>query len=196
MVFILDDVVIKQFQYVCFKDGFDLDEVDDFFDEIVIEWCKVFEENVELKVKLVVYEFGVVFEVVMVVFVVEVLVFVVEVFVEFVLIGFVIVIVGIIELVQCLYDEYVVEGEVKCNQFIIEVEVEVVCICIEVEVKQCEEIVCFECECNMFEVCIIELCNFECDYCLQLCGYIEGQFCDFDEKLVFMDLMFVFVIGL
>ena len=53
-----DDVVTKQFQHVRFKDGFDPDEVDDFLDEIVIEWRKALEENVELKAKLAAYESG------------------------------------------------------------------------------------------------------------------------------------------
>ena len=35
-----DDVVTKQFQHVRFKEGFDPDEVDDFLDEIVVEWRK------------------------------------------------------------------------------------------------------------------------------------------------------------
>ncbi len=53
-----DDVVTKQFQHVRFKDGFDPDEVDDFLDEIVIEWRKALEENAELKAKLAAYESG------------------------------------------------------------------------------------------------------------------------------------------
>ncbi|MDQ0641947.1 DivIVA domain-containing protein [Microbacterium murale] len=53
-----DDVVTKQFQHVRFKDGFDPDEVDDFLDEIVVEWRKALEENAELKTKLAAYESG------------------------------------------------------------------------------------------------------------------------------------------
>src|SRR5690554_1832057 len=53
-----DDVVTKQFQHVRFKDGFDPDEVDDFLDEIVVEWRKALEENAELKAKLASYESG------------------------------------------------------------------------------------------------------------------------------------------
>ncbi|MFC9985630.1 DivIVA domain-containing protein, partial [Microbacterium keratanolyticum] len=51
-----DDVVTKQFQHVRFKDGFDPDEVDDFLDEIVVEWRKALEENVELKAKIAALE--------------------------------------------------------------------------------------------------------------------------------------------
>ena len=47
-----DDVVTKQFQHVRFKEGFDPDEVDDFLDEIVVEWRKTIAENDELKAKL------------------------------------------------------------------------------------------------------------------------------------------------
>src|SRR5690606_18002422 len=53
-----DDVVHKEFQHVRFKDGFDPDEVDDFLDEIVIEWRKALDENAELKAKLAEYESG------------------------------------------------------------------------------------------------------------------------------------------
>ncbi len=53
-----DDVVTKQFQHVRFKEGFDPDEVDDFLDEIVVEWRKSIAENDELKAKLAAYESG------------------------------------------------------------------------------------------------------------------------------------------
>ncbi|MGX9346548.1 DivIVA domain-containing protein [Microbacterium sp. KNMS] len=53
-----DDVVTKQFQHVRFKEGFDPDEVDDFLDEIVVEWRKTIEENEQLKAKLAQYESG------------------------------------------------------------------------------------------------------------------------------------------
>jgi DivIVA domain-containing protein len=53
-----DDVVTKQFQHVRFKEGFDPDEVDDFLDEIVVEWRKALTENEELKAKLAAYESG------------------------------------------------------------------------------------------------------------------------------------------
>lgn len=47
-----DDVVHKQFRHVRFKEGFDPDEVDDFLDEIVVEWRKTIAENEELKARL------------------------------------------------------------------------------------------------------------------------------------------------
>lgn len=53
-----EDVVTKQFQHVRFKEGFDPDEVDDFLDEIVVEWRKTIAENDELKAKLATYESG------------------------------------------------------------------------------------------------------------------------------------------
>ena len=53
-----DDVVTKQFQHVRFKEGFDPDEVDDFLDEIVVEWRKTIAENEELKAKLAAFESG------------------------------------------------------------------------------------------------------------------------------------------
>ena len=53
-----EDVVTKQFQHVRFKEGFDPDEVDDFLDEIVVEWRKTIAENEELKAKLAAFESG------------------------------------------------------------------------------------------------------------------------------------------
>ena len=47
-----EDVVTKQFQHVRFKEGFDPDEVDDFLDEIVVEWRKTIAENEELKARV------------------------------------------------------------------------------------------------------------------------------------------------
>src|SRR6478609_5055741 len=53
-----DDVVTKQFQHVRFKEGFDPDEVDDFLDEIVVEWRKTIAENDELKARVAALESG------------------------------------------------------------------------------------------------------------------------------------------
>ncbi|MGB3375553.1 MAG: DivIVA domain-containing protein, partial [Microbacterium sp.] len=53
-----DDVVHKEFQHVRFKDGFDPEEVDDYLDEIVVEWRKTIDENNELKAKLAAFESG------------------------------------------------------------------------------------------------------------------------------------------
>ncbi|MEV9295983.1 DivIVA domain-containing protein, partial [Klebsiella quasipneumoniae] len=39
-------------------EGFDPDEVDDFLDEIVVEWRKTIAENEELKAKLAAFESG------------------------------------------------------------------------------------------------------------------------------------------
>src|SRR5690606_36759688 len=47
-----DDVVDKEFQYVRFNDGLDPDEVDDFLDEIVVEWRKTLDENTQLKARM------------------------------------------------------------------------------------------------------------------------------------------------
>lgn len=53
-----EDVVTKQFQHVRFKEGFDPDEVDDFLDEIVVEWRKTIEENEQLKARIAELEAG------------------------------------------------------------------------------------------------------------------------------------------
>src|SRR5690606_37844400 len=110
------DVVTKQFQHVRFKDGFDPDEVDDFLDEIVIEWRKALEENVELKAKLAAYETGAAPEAAAPAaapVATEAPAPVAEVAAEPAPTGSATATAGIIELAQRLHDEHVAEGEAK-----------------------------------------------------------------------------------
>lgn len=48
-----EDVVNKRFQSTKFREGYDQDEVDDFLDEIVVEFRRLNQENDELKQRLV-----------------------------------------------------------------------------------------------------------------------------------------------
>ena len=198
-----DDVVTKQFQHVRFKDGFDPDEVDDFLDEIVIEWRKALEENTELKAKLAAYESGAAPEAA------EPAAAtpeapaaeapaapVVEAPAEPAPSGSATATAGIIELAQRLHDEHVAEGEAKRNQLIADAENEVNRIRSEAEAKQREEAARLERERNTLEARITELRNFERDYRLQLRGYIEGQLRDLDEKSASTDSTPVSAIGL
>ena len=173
-----DDVVTKQFQHVRFKDGFDPDEVDDFLDEIVIEWRKALEENVELKAKLAAYESGAAPEAAAPAAAAPVA----EVPAEPAPTGSATATAGIIELAQRLHDEHVAEGEAKRNALIAEAETEVAHIRTEAEAKQREESARLERERNTLEARITELRNFERDYRSQLRGYIEGQLRELDEK--------------
>ncbi|WP_341974367.1 DivIVA domain-containing protein [Microbacterium sp. LTA6] len=195
-----DDVVTKQFQHVRFKDGFDPDEVDDFLDEIVIEWRKALEENVELKAKLAAYESGATPEAAApapaAVVEAPAPVAVAEVPVEPAASGSATATAGIIELAQRLHDEHVAEGEAKRNQLIAEAETEVSRIRGEAEAKQREETSRMERERNQLEARITELRNFERDYRNQLRGYIEGQLRDLDEKSASTDSTPVSAIGL
>lgn len=197
-----DDVVTKQFQHVRFKDGFDPDEVDDFLDEIVIEWRKALEENVELKAKLAAYESGAAPEAAepaaapAAPVVAEAPAPVAEVPAEPAPSGSATATAGIIELAQRLHDEHVAEGEAKRNQLISDAETEVGRIRSEAEVKQREEAARLERERNTLEARITELRNFERDYRSQLRGYIEGQLRDLDEKSASTDSTPVSAIGL
>lgn len=136
-----DDVVTKQFQHVRFKDGFDPDEVDDFLDEIVIEWRKALEENVELKAKLAAYESGAAPEAAApaAAEAPAAAAPVAEVPAEPAPTGSATATAGIIELAQRLHDEHVAEGEAKRNALIAEAETEVARIRTEAEAKQREE---------------------------------------------------------
>ncbi|MFK0241926.1 MULTISPECIES: DivIVA domain-containing protein [unclassified Microbacterium] len=192
-----DDVVTKQFQHVRFKDGFDPDEVDDFLDEIVIEWRKALEENVELKAKLAAYESGAAPEAAAPAAVeAPVPAPVAEVPAEPAPTGSATATAGIIELAQRLHDEHVAEGEAKRNALIAEAETEVARIRTEAEAKQREESARLERERNTLEARITELRNFERDYRSQLRGYIEGQLRELDEKSTSTDSTPVSAIGL
>ena len=175
-----DDVVTKQFQHVRFKDGFDPDEVDDFLDEIVIEWRKALEENAELKAKLAAYESGSTPAPAPVAEVPAPVVEAPTAPAAEVPTGSATATAGIIELAQRLHDEHVAEGEAKRNQLIAEAEGEVARIRSEAEAKQREESARLERERNTLEARITELRNFERDYRAQLRSYIEGQLRDLE----------------
>lgn len=196
-----DDVVTKQFQHVRFKDGFDPDEVDDFLDEIVVEWRKALEENADLKAKLAAYESGdkpaaeapaVVDEVPAPVAAAPAPAAAPQIESA----GSTTATAGIIELAQRLHDEHVAEGETKKKQLITEAESEVERIRTEAQAKQREESARLERERNTLEARITELRNFERDYRTQLRGYIEGQLRDLDEKSTTNDSTPVSAIGL
>ncbi|GAA1468100.1 DivIVA domain-containing protein [Microbacterium thalassium] len=172
-----DDVVTKQFQHVRFKEGFDPDEVDDFLDEIVVEWRKTIAENDELKAKLAEYEAG----------------------------GAPaaapapapapaaaapsmgamtgdapVASAGIIELAQRLHDEHVAEGRAKHDQLIAEAQTQASAIISEAETRHREEVSKLERERAGLESRITELRNFERDYRSQLRSYIEGKLRDLE----------------
>ncbi|UYO95917.1 DivIVA domain-containing protein [Microbacterium sp. M28] len=193
-----DDVVTKQFQHVRFKDGFDPDEVDDFLDEIVVEWRKALEENAELKSKLAAYESGEKAPAAAVVTEVPAPAAPAPAPAEPAKAAPIATTTtaGIIELAQRLHDEHVAEGETKRAQLIAEAEAEVEKIRSEAAAKQREESARLERERNTLEARITELRTFERDYRTQLRGYIEGQLRDLDEKSASTDSTPVSAIGL
>ncbi|MFE7844658.1 DivIVA domain-containing protein [Microbacterium sp. NPDC057407] len=176
-----DDVVTKQFQHVRFKEGFDPDEVDDFLDEIVVEWRKALAENEELKAKLAAYESGAApapaaepapatpapapvaetpapapAEAPGAASA------------------------GIIELAQRLHDEHVAEGRAQRDQLIADAKAQAASIISDAETRGREEVAKLERERAQLESRITELRNFERDYRSQLRSYIEGQLRDLD----------------
>ncbi|MDR2996563.1 MAG: DivIVA domain-containing protein [Microbacterium sp.] len=169
-----DDVVHKEFQHVRFKDGFDPDEVDDFLDEIVIEWRKALEENVELKAKLAAYESGeraaapaastptaapITHEVA----------------------GSATATAGIIELAQRLHDEHVAEGQAQRDKLVADARTQAASIVSEAEARGREEMARLEKDRTVLEGRITELRQFERDYRAQLRGFIEGHLRDLDS---------------
>ncbi|MDR2321315.1 DivIVA domain-containing protein [Microbacterium sp. NPDC089698] len=175
-----DDVVTKQFQHVRFKDGFDPDEVDDFLDEVVLEWRKALDENTELKAKLAAYESGEkaapVAEAPAAAAPAPVAAPVAETGAPAAATA------GIIELAQRLHDEHVAEGKSQRDQLIADAKAQASKILADAEQKQREETSRLERERNVLEGKITELHDFERSYRTQLRSYIEGQLRDLDEK--------------
>lgn len=195
-----DDVVTKQFQHVRFKEGFDPEEVDDFLDEIVVEWRKTIAENEELKAKLAAYESGamtpaaapeaseaareeapehdaapeVEAET--------------EVEVEAADVPAAAgaapaaTSAGIIELAQRLHDEHVADGVAQRDQLIAEAQATASRIVSEAEAKQREVAARQEKEQKQLEARIADLRQFERDYRSQLRSYIEGQLRDLETS--------------
>ena len=174
-----DDVVTKQFQHVRFKEGFDPDEVDDFLDEIVVEWRKALAENEELKAKLAAYESGAA----------PAPARAAEPVpapapapaapaAESAPSGAASA--GIIELAQRLHDEHVAEGRAQRDQLIADAKAQAAQIVSEAESRGRDEVARLDRERAQLESRISELRNFERDYRAQLRSYIEGQLRDLE----------------
>ena len=182
-----EDVVTKQFQHVRFKEGFDPDEVDDFLDEIVVEWRKTIAENEELKAKLAAYESGetpaeapapaaelapepVVSEVPAAEPAAEAPASAAPAAAS----------AGIIELAQRLHDEHVAEGKAQKEKLISEAQTEADTILNDARTKARDEMTRLESERGTLEARISELRQFERDYRVQLRGFIEEKLRDLD----------------
>ena len=183
-----EDVVTKQFQHVRFKEGFDPDEVDDFLDEIVVEWRKVIAENEELKAKLAAYESGAeapeatpaAAEVV------EEAPAAAEPIAEVpqsaapAVAPSVATSASIIDLAQRLHDEHVAEGLAKRDELVAEGQATATRLVSEAEETTREITERFDQERTVLESRISELRQFERDYRAQLRSYIEGKLRDLE----------------
>lgn len=184
-----DDVVTKQFQHVRFKEGFDPDEVDDFLDEIVVEWRKTIAENDELKAKLAAYESG------------AAPARAVEAAApapaaEAPTPAAPAASAGIIELAQRLHDEHVAEGVAQRDQLIADAKAQAASIVSEAETRGREELAKLDRERSSLEGRISELRNFERDYRAQLRSYIEGKLRDLETTATSSGAQPVSAIGL
>ncbi len=190
-----EDVVTKQFQHVRFKEGFDPDEVDDFLDEIVVEWRKVIAENEELKAKLAAYESGEAAPAAQTdaeaapageeAAVVEAVPAVAEPIVEVpqaapAVASSVSTSASIIDLAQRLHDEHVAEGQAKRDELIAEGQATATRLVADAEETTREITERFDKERTVLESRISELRQFERDYRAQLRSYIEGKLRDLE----------------
>jgi len=174
-----DDVVTKQFQHVRFKEGFDPDEVDDFLDEIVVEWRKTIAENDELKAKLAAYESGdapAPAPVAAPVAEPEPAAQAPQNAASPVATA------GIIELAQRLHDEHVAEGIAQRDKLIADAKAQAASIVNDAETRGREELGKLDRERTSLESRISELRNFERDYRAQLRSYIEGKLRDLETS--------------
>ena len=179
-----EDVVTKQFQHVRFKEGFDPDEVDDFLDEIVVEWRKTIAENEELKARVAELEAAAAAAPVAVVEaapVAESGAVVEEAPAPAAAAGSgAAASAGIIELAQRLHDEHVAEGQAQRDKLISDAQAQAASILAEAEAKGRDEIARLDAERATLETRISELRQFERDYRSQLRGFIEEKLRDLD----------------
>lgn len=177
-----DDVVTKQFQHVRFKEGFDPDEVDDFLDEIVVEWRKTLAENEELKARLAEYESGERPAAVEQPAAVEsVSAPVPAASEESAESASAMATAGIIELAQRLHDEHVAEGIAQRDQLIADAKAQAASILAEAETKGREETARLQKERAALEAGIGQLRQFERDYRSQLRELIESKLRELDS---------------
>ena len=179
-----EDVVTKQFQHVRFKEGFDPDEVDDFLDEIVVEWRKTIAENEELKARVAELEAAAAAAPVAVVEaapVAESGAVVEEAPAPAAAAGSgAAASAGIIELAQRLHDEHVAEGQAQRDKLISDAQAQAASIVADAEAKSRDEIARLDAERAPLETRIRELRQFERDYRALLRGFIEEKLRDLD----------------
>lgn len=177
-----EDVVTKQFQHVRFKEGFDPDEVDDFLDEIVVEWRKTIAENEELKARVAELEAAAApVAVVEAAPVAESGAVVEEGPAPAAAAGSgAAASAGIIELAQRLHDEHVAEGQAQRDKLISDAQAQAASIVADAEAKSRDEIARLDAERATLETRISELRQFERDYRSQLRGFIEEKLRDLD----------------
>jgi DivIVA domain-containing protein len=179
-----DDVVTKQFQHVRFKEGFDPDEVDDFLDEIVVEWRKTIAENDELKAKLAAAESGAAAAPAQAPAPQQVEA---PAPVEAPALAAgggepAAASAGIIELAQRLHDEHVAEGKATRDQLIADARTQAASIVADAEARGRDELARLDKERSTLENRITELRQFERDYRGQLRSFIEGKLRDLDTS--------------
>ncbi|GAA1987589.1 DivIVA domain-containing protein [Microbacterium pumilum] len=174
-----DDVVTKQFQHVRFKEGFDPDEVDDFLDEIVVEWRKAIAENDELKAKLATYESGATPEAPEAEPVAAAAPAPAAA-PETSALAAPAASAGIIELAQRLHDEHVAEGLAQRDKLVADAKAQAAQIVGDAEARGREELAKLERERTGLEGRISELRQFERDYRAQLRSYMEGKLRDLE----------------
>jgi DivIVA domain-containing protein len=182
-----DDVVHKEFQLARGKDGLDPDEVDDYLDEIVVEWRRLLEENAALKGRVAELEAALaagsaVAAPVPAMHAPEVA----SVPPQATMLpaesgerGDAST--GIIAVAQRVHDEYISEGRAKGRELIADAEVRAGQILAQAEAHHRSEMARLQGERESLNREVAELREFESNYRKQLRGYFEGQLRQLDS---------------
>lgn len=169
-----DDVIHKEFQHVRFKDGIDPEEVDDFLDEIVIEWRKTIEENIQLRARIAELEAAAAAAPVASA---QQIAPIAAPQID----GSSDASTGIIAVAQRVHDEFIAEGQAKGRQLVAEAEARAAQILTDAETSHREQLMRLSTERQALEGKIGELREFENAYRTQLRSYFEGQLRQLDS---------------
>lgn len=167
-----DDVVHKEFQNVRFKDGLDPDEVDDYLDEIVVEWRKAIEENAVLRMRIAQLEAGGAGGASMAP--ISALSAAGPAFGGDDS-------TGIIAVAQRVHDEYIAEGQSRGRQVVADAEARATQILSQAEAHHRSEMARLAGEREALNREVSDLREFESSYRKQLRGYFEGQLRQLDS---------------
>ena len=181
-----EDILNKKFQATKFREGYDVEEVDDFLDEVVRTLSLVTEENEDLKAKLAVAELRIAELSRETAASVAIPVQEAEPFPiaapEFASAAPEAEATGMLQLAQKLHDDYVRSGQEEADRLLAEAKAESERLTREAEVTAHRTMTQLEQERSLVERKIDELRLFERDYRIRLKSYLQNILGDLDAR--------------